>query len=80
MINIAYQLDSPAEVNIYVYNAAGMQVASGVMEGKASGHNLFTFPLDKFSPGVYYYLLSAKDASGGGVKFPVNKFLVAGKK
>jgi hypothetical protein len=75
-VSIAYSLAAPADVNIYIYNSAGMQVASFNQQGMASDYNRFVVDLDRFSPGVYYYLIRCKTSSGAEIKFKVNKFLV----
>ncbi len=79
-VSIAYSLTEDAQVYIYIYNTAGMQVATFNQQGAVSDYNRFTIGLDKFSPGVYYYLIRAKTTSGADIKFNVNKFLVVKSK
>ncbi len=79
-VNIAYSLPEASRVDLYIYNTAGMQVASLEQQGEASDYNRFIVDLSRFSPGAYYYLIRATGASGARIKFDINKFLVVKNK
>ena len=75
-VNIAFSLTEPAQADIFIFNAAGMQVASFNMQGTSSDYNKLNVDLSRFSPGVYYYLIKARALSGAVTEFKINKFLV----
>jgi hypothetical protein len=77
VLYVMYGLYEDAQVKIYIYNTAGMQVADFSVSGIASGTNMATIDLSKFSTGIYYYIMKARSPSGRVADFKVNKFMVA---
>ncbi|PKL91097.1 MAG: hypothetical protein CVV21_09910 [Candidatus Goldiibacteriota bacterium HGW-Goldbacteria-1] len=75
-ITVVYALDEQAWVKLNIYNAAGMPVAQAEHNGIASAANNITLDIKKFAPGVYYYVINAKSASGKEINFKAGKFLV----
>ena len=75
-ITVVYALDEQAWVKLSIYNAAGMPVAQAEHNGIASAANNITLDIKKFAPGVYYYVINAKSASGKEINFKAGKFLV----
>ena len=75
-MTIVYALDEPAVIKVNIFNAAGIPVADSENNGTASVTNEIIFDIKKFAPGVYYYLLNAKSASGKEIKFKPGKFIV----
>lgn len=75
-VTIVYGLNEAAEVKVFLYNTAGMPAADFVSHGLAYDSNTLVIGLNKFAPGIYYYIIKATTASGRDVKFKPGKFLV----
>jgi hypothetical protein len=71
---IAYLLERPAQAQVRVYNRSG-DLAAELEESKGAGVQESRLDLSRFSPGVYYYLLTIRDAAGRTVHGPV-KFVI----
>jgi hypothetical protein len=76
-LSIIYSSDSAYDAKIYIYNAAGMPVADFTNASASGFTNKAVLDIHKFSSGVYYYIIRAKDASGRDVNYKPGKFLVS---
>ena len=77
IIFIEYGLEETADVTVIIFNAGAVKITEKTDVLRPQGSVLMNVDVSRFAPGVYYYLLRAKTASGGEVKFPAGKFLVA---
>ena len=67
-------LPAPSAVSIRIYDRAGV-LAVRQEEDRPAGTQAFALDLARFSPGVYYWLISLRDASGTVTLGP-GKFVV----
>ena len=73
-----YRLEMDADpIVIDVYNFAGKKVATVTERNVLAGIRRIEMNVERFAPGVYYYVISADYTDGTKVKFKPAKFMVA---
>jgi hypothetical protein len=72
---IGYEMAEAGTVKIRVYNAAG-QLVDSLEEAKGAGVQSTGITTAKFAPGVYFFMLERKYASGKSDKIGPRKFVV----
>lgn len=76
-MKIEYGLAEAAEVSLIIFNAGAIKVSEKNRIQALPGSNIEVINVTRYAPGVYYYVIRARNASGKETVFPVNKFLVA---